>query len=232
MMVKAAFGSEYSFDSSLETSWQEQVVDFAVSKGVVSSFTNYDTAATRGFVFEAGANSVVATEEETAVEECDEISALLGLCGDEEVTDETNTGTTTETPTTPTVEGGNVEVTLNPNTPSDNTDIPATAQSIVFTTFDITAGDEDVEVESMTITRKGLGSRSDFGKVWIENDGVIISQDKTISSDDTATIKFNDIFVVKAGSTETLDVVAKMTSTSGDLNALEVTSMETSADNV
>jgi len=32
MMVKAAFGNEYSYNSSSSASWQEQVVDFAVSK--------------------------------------------------------------------------------------------------------------------------------------------------------------------------------------------------------
>jgi hypothetical protein len=32
MMVKASFGDEYMFDPSLGTSWQAQVVAFAVSK--------------------------------------------------------------------------------------------------------------------------------------------------------------------------------------------------------
>ena len=58
MMVKAAYGSEYTYDSTLSTSWQEQVVAFAVEKGILSSFTNYDASATRGFVFEVGANAM------------------------------------------------------------------------------------------------------------------------------------------------------------------------------
>ena len=33
-------------------------VAFAVEKGAVANFTNYDTAATRGFVFEVGASSM------------------------------------------------------------------------------------------------------------------------------------------------------------------------------
>ncbi|MDD2871380.1 MAG: S-layer homology domain-containing protein, partial [Candidatus Gracilibacteria bacterium] len=58
MMVKAAFGDEYAYDSTLGTSWQEQVVDFAVAKGVIADFTNYNTPATRGFVFEAGNEAI------------------------------------------------------------------------------------------------------------------------------------------------------------------------------
>jgi len=84
MMVKASFGSEYAYDAGKASSWQEQVVDFAAGKGVVASFTNYDTAATRGFVFEAGYNAKMASDE--VVEACDEVSQLLGLC-DEDVAD-------------------------------------------------------------------------------------------------------------------------------------------------
>ncbi|MDF1682394.1 MAG: hypothetical protein P1U46_01115, partial [Patescibacteria group bacterium] len=87
MMVKAAFGSEYAYDSTLGTSWQEQVVAFAVGKGVVSSFTNYDTAATRGFVFSAGYEAMASTEEDSTD---DLLSDLLdGLTDEDETTDET-----------------------------------------------------------------------------------------------------------------------------------------------
>jgi hypothetical protein len=116
MMVKAAFGDEYAYDSSLSTSWQEQVVEFAAAKGIVASFTNYDTPATRGFVFESGYNSMVASDE--VVDECDEVSQLLGLCDEEDV----NTGEDEGTGTV--VTGDNfLSAELSAETP-EGTDLP------------------------------------------------------------------------------------------------------------
>jgi hypothetical protein len=47
--------------------------------------------------------------------------------------------------------------------------------TINFGTFDLTAGSEDVTVSSISFRREGLGSRSDFSRMWIEKDGVRIS---------------------------------------------------------
>jgi hypothetical protein len=58
------------------TSWQQQVVDFAVSKGLSTSFTNYDTAATRGFVFGVGAKAIGAQDTSS---ENDLLGSLLAM---------------------------------------------------------------------------------------------------------------------------------------------------------
>ncbi|MBT3727046.1 S-layer homology domain-containing protein [bacterium] len=130
MMVKAAFGSEYSYDTSNSASWQEQVVAFAVSKGVVSNFSNYDTSATRGFVFEAGNNAIIASEEVASEETCDEVSKLLGLCGEEEATEEETTEevvteeeTTEEETTTPVSTDNVLTAELSADT-AEGTDLP------------------------------------------------------------------------------------------------------------
>jgi hypothetical protein len=218
MMVKAAFGSEYAYDSSKATSWQEQVVDFAVSKGVVSSFTNYDTAATRGFVFEAGNNAMIASTE--VVEACDEVSQLLGLCDEDTVIDDTTEDDTTEDDTTVVISGDNVLFAeLSATTPVAQ-NIPSTAANVEFMAFDVTAGSEDVTLNSIVLKRVGLGSRSDFKKVWLSQDGVVVSNDKTISSDDTVTITTN--LSVKAGSTETFVVNASMNGAVSTVNAFEI----------
>jgi hypothetical protein len=48
MVVKAAFNDEYTYDATLSTTWQQQVVAFALKNGVITdNFTNYDTPATR-----------------------------------------------------------------------------------------------------------------------------------------------------------------------------------------
>ena len=64
MLVKAACGDDYSFNSSQPWTWQEQVVAYASEQAIVSNFTDYDTNATRGWVFEAGANAMVSCGED------------------------------------------------------------------------------------------------------------------------------------------------------------------------
>lgn len=59
MLIKAGLDKEYDFDSDnirSKWNWQKQVVDFAVSKGLVSNFKDYNSFATRDFVFDIWAN--------------------------------------------------------------------------------------------------------------------------------------------------------------------------------
>jgi len=50
MLIKA-IGFDYAYNPDSSKSWQEQIVDFAVEKGVTERFTDYNTDATRGWVF-------------------------------------------------------------------------------------------------------------------------------------------------------------------------------------
>ena len=163
MMVKAAFGSEYSYDTSNSASWQEQVVAFAVSKGVVSNFSNYDTSATRGFVFEAGNEAMTASEE--VVEECDEVSQLLGLC--DEVADDN--GDDEGGDDVVVISGDNLLMAeLSATTPA-GTDLPVGANGVNVLTFDVTAGSEDVSITAMELERTGFGeSAADEVAVYSE----------------------------------------------------------------
>lgn len=56
MMIKARFWDIYKYDISNSDSWQKQVVDYAVSKWIVTNFSDYDSAATRWFVFNVWMN--------------------------------------------------------------------------------------------------------------------------------------------------------------------------------
>ncbi len=78
MLVKAACGDEYSYNSSEPWSWQEQVVAYASDKLIVNTFTDYNTPATRGWVFEVGANAMSSCgEDKEALQILEEI--LEGL---------------------------------------------------------------------------------------------------------------------------------------------------------
>lgn len=224
MVVKAAFGDAYAYDASKGTTWQEQVVAFAVANGIVSNFTNYDTAATRGFVFEAGANAMSSTEDE---EMDDIICTLLGTCGTEE--DNTSEEDDNTTVTTPVVTGGNVEVSLNPASPVSQT-IPRQGL-VTFGKFDITAGSQDVSVNAITLKREGLSERTDIRRVYFEKNNARISTRANVSTDDTVLVSFNPALVVKAGGTETVDLVVELVTwaTIGAEHAFSVQSIDSSS---
>lgn len=235
MMVKAAFDDEYTFDSSKGTSWQEQVVAFAAMNGVTPSFTNYDTPATRGFVFEAGAAALMAMEEE---DEDDILSNLLdgllngGSTDEDEDTTSTDTDNGNDVVTTPVVTGGNVEVTLNPASPAAQT-IPNKGL-VNFGKFDVTAGSQDVAVNSISLKREGLSNRSDISRVYFEVNSKRVSSRASININEDAIVSFTPALVVKAGSTLSLDLVVELsTATNGATVGAEhrfaVTSMEASA---
>lgn len=75
MMINAV-GLNYSFDSSIWTTWQEQVVSFAVKEEIIDMFSDYDTFATRWWVFKVGVNSLNAgdfSSDEEVINEMEEI---------------------------------------------------------------------------------------------------------------------------------------------------------------
>jgi hypothetical protein len=217
MMVKAAFGAEYSYDSNNSASWQEQVVAFAASKGVVSSFSDYNTAATRGFVFEAGNNSIIAADE--TANSCDEVSALLGLCGGDSE-DTTEEDTTDEDTTEAPVNGSNVlTAELSADTPTGG-DIAEDATGVSVLTFDITAGSEDVSVSAVEVERVGFGEGA-VNKVIAFADGSRISKDKAFTND-VANMTFSPNLVVKAGETTTVTVKGNMLADTNGEFALSV----------
>ena len=234
MMMKATFGSEYSYDESKWTTWQEQVVTFAVEKGVASSFTNYNDSATRGFVFEAGSDALSVIETDETKDEGDILSDLLGdLMGDDTddtVADDTTTDdtvaddTTTDDTTTDVVSGDNVlTASLSPDTP-DSVDLPSGAEWVAVAKFDLTAGSEDVTISSITLKRNGLGASDAVLKVAIFTDEGRASKVKTFnSSTDDAAINFSPAIVVKAGETKTL--TAKVNTSSAGNFGIELVSI-------
>ena len=89
LMLEAAGYTDVYSDVN---NWQAEVVATAVAEGVLNaSFTDYTTPATRGFVFEMGANAIDAMAADD-----DDILGLLGdLLGDDLDDDTTGDDTTT-----------------------------------------------------------------------------------------------------------------------------------------
>jgi len=228
MMVKAAFGDEYMYDESKGTSWQEQVVAFASMNGVVSSFTNYDTPATRGFVFEAGAAAMTSSVEE----EDDVLSDLLeGLLDDEDTSseDDNNSNEEDDVVVTPSY-GTDVEVTLNPM--SANSQTVPNSGLVTFGKFDLTAGSEDAAISSIKLERQGLSEREDIERVYFEQNSKRISSRGSVNIDEEIIVSFTPALVVKAGSTETIDLVVELDSNAqtGAEHRFAIVEVESSTD--
>lgn len=62
MLIKAIW-FDYNYDSTNSKWWQQQIVEYAVNKWVVESFTDYNTKATRWWIFNV-ANATIKKDEE------------------------------------------------------------------------------------------------------------------------------------------------------------------------
>jgi hypothetical protein len=140
--------------------------------------------------------------------------------------DDTPTDDEDDTPTV-TPSGSELIVELSPETPRAQ-NIPQSAANVEYLTFDLTAGSEDVNVEEIVLRRVDLGSRDNFDKVWLTEDGVVISNDRTIASDDSVTFTMD--YSIQAGETVTLTLNASMSSTTNVVNAFEIVSIAASTD--
>ena len=78
MLIKAIW-FDYNYDTTSDKNWQEQIVEYAASKGVVELFTDYNTDATRGWVFQVA---------DTTIRKDKEIKAQLKQKEDKLYTDE------------------------------------------------------------------------------------------------------------------------------------------------
>lgn len=196
-----------------ESNFWAAYVKGGVDAGIVNSFSDYDTAATRGWIFNAAASALEAGTCGTSTDNTtDIIDQLLGS-GSTDTTDTTDT--TTDTGTTVTTTGGTFTVALSPDTPAAAT-IPASVSGIPVATYDFTAGDSDVTVTSITLKRRGLSDKNTLtGLAAFSADGrVSKSKNDSENNDTEATLTLTNGFVVKAGQTRALTIVADV-NTSG-----------------
>lgn len=188
-------------------------INAAAKAGIINKglLFNPNNTATRGEAFKVAANSAGLTTTATA-ETGDDLN-LGDLFGD--TTDTTSTGTTTtttgSTTTTTTVAAGDLEVALNPASPASGTQIPQTG-IVRFSVVDFTAGGADISVNTVELQKSGLASIPAATKVWFEKAGTRVSGKASFSSENNAVISFAPALVVKAGSTESLDLYVELSS--------------------
>ena len=177
-------------------------VNAAAKAGIISKNANFrpNDTASRGEVFK------VAAKADGFVEEDD-----LGL-GDLFGTGTTSTGTTsTGTVVTPTA-AGDLTVALNPASPSNGTQVPM-AGIVRFAQVDFKASSSDISLASVELKKAGLSTVSSSTKAWFEKNGLRLSGKSSFTSEGNVVVSFAPAFVVKAGTTETLDLYVQLNDT-------------------
>lgn len=123
------------------------------------------------------------------------------------------------TPTGPVVTGSGLMVSLNAATPA-STSVPKNGTRVPFAKYNLTAANDGaVTIDAITVKRTGLSDYTAFsgtGKIWIEKDGVRVTSQKTLSSNDEAILTFTPALTVNAGQTVTVEVVASLNSATGN----------------
>ena len=149
---------------------------------------------------------------------------LGGLFGDNTTTgDTTTTSDTTTTGTDTTSDNTNVStedklvVSLDPKSPAAS-DLADGVNSDVLK-FDVTAGNKDVTVKTITLKRNGLGASDAVDSVVIFNGTERVSKSKKFNSTtDIAEVNLNPELTVKAG--ETLTLTARVNTASNPSSTL------------
>jgi hypothetical protein len=68
MLIKAIW-YDFEYDSESSVVWQKQYVDFAVEHDIIEEFTDYNTIASRGWVFVVAAHTIETKQEEDEKED-------------------------------------------------------------------------------------------------------------------------------------------------------------------
>lgn len=181
-------------------------VNAAAKAGIISKNANFrpNDTASRGEVFK------VAAKADGYVESDD-----LGL-GDLFGTGTTSTGTTSTGTTSVVVPtAGDLNVALNPSSPANGTQVPMSG-IVRFGVVDFKASSSDISLASVELKKAGLSTVSSSTKVWFEKNGLRLSGKSSFTSEGNVVVSFAPAFVVKAGTTESLDLYVQLTdSTNG-----------------
>jgi hypothetical protein len=105
------------------------------------------------------------------------------------------------------VTGSGLTLSLASDTPAAKT-VPSNATGVVMAKYNLTAANDGaITLNSLTLKRNGVGSPSEFSKVYLYDGATRLTNGRTVSSSDN-TATFNNIgWMIAAGTTKTLSVV-------------------------
>lgn len=201
-MIMNASGIEKAANDT--AAWEDDYVEGGVAAGIVESFSDYSMEADRGWIFKGSASSLEVAVDVSSDD--DLLDELLGGLDDSEDTTDTTEDTTEDTTV---VSGGAVEVSLNPSSAANGTQVPNSG-IVKFAAVDFTAGNSDVSVNTVELKSLGLAAVDTDTRVWFEKNGKRLSGKASFSSERVAVTSFAPAFVVQAGATETLDLYVQL----------------------
>ncbi|MDD2487567.1 MAG: S-layer homology domain-containing protein [Candidatus Gracilibacteria bacterium] len=207
-----------SFQDVFAADWQRDVANAALEAGIASAndYFNPNNTITRGeffvFAYNSGKKAGVVTTDKADYEDDLGLGDIIG--GDtDNGTGTTSTGTTS-TGTVVTA-AGDLSVALNPTSPANGTQVPMNG-TVRFAVVDFTAGGSDISLNSVQINKAGLASIDTTDRVWFEKNGVRVSGKTSFTTDNNAIISFAPAYIVKAGTTETLDLYVQLNEAAGN----------------
>jgi hypothetical protein len=111
------------------------------------------------------------------------------------------------------VKAGALTVSLG-NSLSDGSQIPNVG-IVRFATVNFKAASSDVSLKTVKLMKVGLANVPTGTRVWFENNGVRVTGRASFTTDGEAYLSFAPAYVVKAGSTEMLDLYVELNTSAG-----------------
>lgn len=118
--------------------------------------------------------------------------------------------------------GSGVMVSLSSNTPMAK-NVPSNATGVVMASYNFTASnDGSVVLEHIMVKRTGVGSPSEFSKVYLYEGNTRLTNGRTVSSSDN-TATFSSLnYTIPAGTTKTISVVADVANAASGSHAFSL----------
>lgn len=124
-------------------------------------------------------------------------------------TDDTDTDTDTESGSVA-MSNWSLEISLSADSPKWAV-VPHSVAWVTLAKFDVTANWDDVKLQSLTLTRKGIWDSDDLIKVTIYDESWRVSNSKWFNSDDEASVTFFSWWInIKAWETRTFSVIGQV----------------------
>ncbi len=195
-----------------DADFRKGYVDGALAAWIITeSFTDYNTPAIRGWIFQVAAEAVDDSWDD------DGLGGLFGdLLGDLDWDDNSSNDNSSNGWSNSAATWDSLVVSLSPVTPSSAT-IPWGISGLPVAKFDFTAGSTDVTINTLTLKRRGLSNKNTLTALAAFTDDGRASKAKDDTQENNTEAQLtltNPGVVVKAGETKTITIVADVASQS------------------
>lgn len=108
----------------------------------------------------------------------------------------------------------------------NNRTLPKNGVRIPFIQVNLRAIDGPVEIQSLVVSRTGLSTNEDFGRIWAETDQYKRSTSRRLTNDDQVELEFRTPLIIKPEQTQRLTIYANLEFEAGGrtaaLNLVEI----------